>query len=182
MARSVLCPRCGVARDIAYQPRPDTICRKCAASHASTMSAAAPRPGEMHRIMEKIERSAATGCWLWTASCRQNGYGQVYFRGTMTEAHRAVWTLHRGSVPIGMQLDHLCRVRSCVNPDHLEVVTGRENTYRSLAPSAMNKRKTQCVNGHAFDDTNTWISGGKRYCRECRRRRVREFQSRQAAS
>jgi hypothetical protein len=112
------------------------------------------------------------GCWLWTASLRKNGYGQFYFRSRMTEAHRVSYILNVGTIPDGLQLDHLCRVRQCVNPKHLEPVTAMENTRRAM--------RLSCVNGHPFTPENTYIpADGKRYCRECRRRRVREYRQRQ---
>jgi hypothetical protein len=76
-----------------------------------------------------------TGCWLWTGTISaQNGYGHVKRRGTTRGAHVAVYEEHRGEVPDGLHLDHLCRVRHCVNPDHLEPVTPAENVRRSSTP------------------------------------------------
>ena len=76
----------------------------------------------------------------------------------------------RGPIPEGLTLDHLCRVRACVNPAHLEPVTLRENTLRSpSAPTAINARKTECLRGHAFTPENTWVHRSRRCCRECKR-------------
>jgi hypothetical protein len=75
-----------------------------------------------------------------------------------------------GAVPEGLELDHLCRVRGCVNPKHLEPVTHRENLMRGESWSAVNARKTHCPEGHPYDETNTYIDGkGRRRCRECAR-------------
>lgn len=103
----------------------------------------------MTRIMAKIDKTAPGGCWLWTA-VRRNGYGIVRLNGANVNAHRAVYRLLRGPIPDGMQLDHLCRVRACVNPDHLEPVTQRENIMRGVGYSARNARKTHCPRGHEY--------------------------------
>jgi len=84
-----------------------------------------------------------------------------------------------GPIPAGLQLDHLCRNRACVRPDHLEPVRSRENTLRGFGPSAINARKTVCAHGHPFDEANTGRSpNGRRFCRECGRIRARAYQAR----
>lgn len=128
------------------------------------------------RFLSKIQIPAdPSGCWLWTGYVRRDGYGTL---GKM-RAHRATYIAFRGPIPEGLELDHLCRVRHCVNPDHLEAVTHRVNTMRGIrvAPwnrGANNARKTQCPYGHPFDDVNTYWArqtNGRRArkCRECRR-------------
>jgi hypothetical protein len=83
-------------------------------------------------------------------------------------AHRVLYRLVNGPIPIGAEIDHLCRNRSCVNPDHLEAVSHRENLMRSpIAPAAINARKTHCKYGHEFTQTNTYVSSGRRRCRLC---------------
>jgi len=71
-----------------------------------------------------------TGCWLWTLSIKPKGYGQIKNAGRLAYAHRIAYQLLRGPIPKGMTIDHLCRVRCCVNPDHMEVVTNRTNVLR----------------------------------------------------
>lgn len=94
-------------------------------------------------------------CWMWVGAIHAKGYGQYFYAGQMRQAHRVGFTLARGEIPRGLQLDHLCRVRHCVNPSHLEPVTSLVNTHRGFGPSALNGRKTRCVHGHPFDESNT---------------------------
>lgn len=111
-------------------------------------------------------------CWLFDRLA-SNGYGYIKADG-ISNAHRLAYELLVGPIPDGLQIDHLCRVRNCVNPDHLEPVTAWENTMRSTAASALNARKTECLRGHPFSDENTYYSkDGRRYCRECGRIRGR---------
>lgn len=109
------------------------------------------------------------GCWLWTAARNQNGYGRFWDGVRLVQAHRWSYEYHVGAIPEGLQLDHLCRVRHCVNPEHLEPVTHAENGRRGLA-GAWQAAKTHCKNGHEFTDANTlWRGPDKRHrgCRTC---------------
>jgi hypothetical protein len=107
----------------------------------------------------KVEKGE--GCWLWRGVIKPNGYGGW----RSTQAHRAAWLYSGGVIPLGMQLDHLCRVRSCVRPDHLEVVTPGENSRRGILH---NRTKTHCPSGHAYEGDNIrWIQGKWRACRAC---------------
>lgn len=123
------------------------------------------------------------GCWLWASSTTEGGYGTFAFAGKRFAAH--VWAYERsvGPVPDGLQLDHVCHTRDdscaggpgcphrrCVNPDHLEPVTARENTLRGNSLQAANAVKTYCANGHPFDEANTRVNArGGRMCRACQR-------------
>lgn len=130
------------------------------------------------RLESKIQAEPNTGCWLWTGAVTHDGYGYGVFRMSRPRrnvaAHRAVWELHRGPVPDGLTLDHLCRVRCCVNPDHLEAVAHRVNCLRGISPAALHAKKTSCPHGHAYDTSNTIIrKDGSRRCRSCTKIRDR---------
>lgn len=108
-------------------------------------------------------------CIIWIGALNQKGYGSSNLRGDRSGGvHRMVYEEFVGLVPEGMLIDHLCRVRSCINPDHLEPVTPAENTRRGLT----NATKTSCKNEHEFTDENTYIGpDGQRSCRQCARDR-----------
>ena len=111
-----------------------------------------------------------SGCWLWTGRLDPKGYGTVHVFGKSQRAHRVVYELFVGPIPDGLELDHLCRVRHCVNPDHLEPVDHKTNVLRGDGWGAKNARKTHCVNGHEFTDENTRLRiDGSRDCRACAR-------------
>lgn len=112
-------------------------------------------------------------CWLWTASLKTGGYGQIWVReqGRPAPAYRVAWELWFGPVPVGLELDHLCRVRRCVNPAHLEPVTHRVNAMRGGAPTVEVARSGRCIRGHPLvvGNIKTWTRNGKSYrtCRRC---------------
>ena len=108
---------------------------------------------------------SASGCWEWSGYRYGNGYAAMSWQGKQVLLHRLAYEQLVGPIPTGLQIDHLCRVRHCVNPDHLEPVTPQENTRRAM--------RSACVNGHEFTESNTYMHAGKRYCRTCRRERVR---------
>ena len=117
------------------------------------------------RALSKID---ATGiCWMWTDKPDPLGYGRLNVQGKPLLAHRLVWQLLVGEIPDGLTLDHLCRVRLCVNPDHLEAVPLAENKKRGASQNAVNARKTHCKRGHPFSPENTIIRPGRRECRSC---------------
>lgn len=109
-------------------------------------------------------------CWLWTGAKQNGGYGVVYTEDRRKLAHRVVYELLVGPIPPGLQIDHLCRVRHCVNPNHLEPVTPRENTLRGEGRAGQRARQTHCIHGHPFTPENTKIEAtGYRSCRTCKR-------------
>jgi len=123
-----------------------------------------------------IVRPELGQCWLWTAFC-DNGYGKFQFRRGTRRAHLWLYKIVVGDVPEGLQLDHLCRNRSCVNPSHLEPVTRSVNVLRGVGPSlarAIQLSKTHCPKGHEYSGNNLFVrTDGRRECRTCMRNRDR---------
>lgn len=133
------------------------------------------------RFWEKVDKNGPVPahrpelgpCHLWTASLDRRGYGKFWFDGKPRKAHRLAFESVKGK-PRKPLLDHLCRVRRCVNHDHLEPVTVKVNTLRGESPAAQHARKTHCPKGHPYDARNTVRFAGKRYCRSCQRDRRRK--------
>lgn len=131
------------------------------------------------RFWAKVARS--DGCWLWTGATDGDGrYGAFQHEGRVQRAHRVAYMLVVGSIPDGLDLDHLCRTTLCVRPDHLEPVTHLENVMRGTSIQAVNARKTHCPKGHEYDAENTYIqpSTGGRLCKTCARESGAERQRR----
>lgn len=104
-------------------------------------------------------------CWEWTGSKNPRGYGTFRHEGRTASAHRVSWELLMGSIPEGLVIDHLCRNRGCVNPDHFDLVTQRVNMERSSP-----RLKSHCKRGHEFNKENSVINNrGHRVCNACRR-------------
>lgn len=133
-----------------------------------------------------------TGCWLWTANTVPSGYGQVSLRrfrrrrdGLSSIAHRISYEAFVGPIPSGLDIDHLCRVRCCVNPDHLEPVTRSVNLRRGIGPmlaSLRDSKRATCKVGHPLTEDNVIARlDGSRICRLCNRRRDTEYRHRKAA-
>ena len=122
-------------------------------------------------------------CHPWGGRLDRDGYPQFKVKRdrieTILTAHRLAYVIHRGRpVPAGLQLDHLCRNRSCVNPLHLQATTGRTNTLRGRTVAAMNAAKTHCVNGHELSGNNLARGQPGRACRPCRGDRDRKRRAR----
>lgn len=116
------------------------------------------------------------GCWEWTGPPGAQGYGYITVARRRMSAHLYVWETYRGPVAPGLELDHLCRNRMCVRPDHLEPVTRRENILRGIGPAAQHARKTHCPQGHPYSEANTYhfANGPRRRCRICAIRQAAE--------
>jgi len=132
-----------------------------------------PRGFRYQSIEEKLlfntEIPVGGGCWLWVGKMSNNGYGEFYWKGKYTSAHRAFYKHFINSNIDGLDIDHLCRNPRCVNPEHLEPVSSRENTLRGVSPPAINVNKTHCKRGHKFTEVNTVIDiKGGRSCRNCK--------------
>lgn len=133
-----------------------------------------PQP-VFERLFARLEIDTA-GCWIWTGSTRKAGYGQIWTSVAdgprrLLSTHRAMYELTRGPIPDGMDLDHLCRVPLCMNPDHLEPVTRAENVLRGEGPTAQNARRTHCNEGHELVLVNP--TTGQRGCPPCIATRMR---------
>ena len=112
-----------------------------------------------------------TECWQWIGHTNSNGYGVIDIFKKKFFAHRISYIKYVGAIPINLQLDHLCRNRKCVNPDHLEAVTQQTNLLRGKTVVAKQAKQTHCINNHEFNDVNTYRYKNKRYCKVCRKNR-----------
>lgn len=127
-------------------------------------------------------RIAENGCWEWTGALYSGGYGQATINRTGYTAHRVAYEVFKGSIPEGLVLDHLCRNRCCINPDHLDPVTNRENLMRGVGVTARAATVTRCPSGHEYTGDNTYYKRGWRYCRTCRNKQFRDYYARRKAA
>ncbi len=121
------------------------------------------------------------GCFNWTGASSSSGYGQTWLMGKHISTHRLMYTAHKGAIPDGLHIDHLCRNRGCCNPDHLEAVTPAENSRRGMSGKRVKDwaaSKTECDNGHPYTPDSIYTcKAGKRTCRLCKQERDRLYRS-----
>ena len=129
-----------------------------------------------NRFWSKVSKT--NSCWLWIACLDRDGYGQFRVGKKVRQAHIVAYELVTGVVPPELQLDHLCRNRACVRPDHLEAVTKLVNDLRGMSPMAVNARKTCCPQGHPYAGKNLLVTGGIRKCRICSESTQRRYRER----
>lgn len=125
-------------------------------------------------IWQRVRIDDAAGCWLWTGPL-SDGYARAWIGGSDALLHRVVYGVLKAPIPDGLVIDHLCRQRNCLNPEHLEPVTNRENLVRGSTLAAANVKKTHCPYGHAYDNLRARPDGRFfRACKACERRRWHE--------
>lgn len=127
---------------------------------------------------------ADADCWMWMGALDQDGYGSYTHGGRKWRAHRFAFEDLRSSIPFGLQLDHLCRTRSCVNPDHLEPVTLAENLRRGIGGC---RKDGRCKHGHLLDAENTLHHRRKtgaisKVCRTCWTGYFRKYRAQKRAA
>lgn len=132
----------------------------------------------LSRITERAEIVPWSGCWIWTGDLNDRGYASAFLGGKRQNTHRWVYEQIHGPVP-GLVVDHLCRVRCCINPAHLRAITNRENILAGIGFSAENAKRTHCIYGHPFNKLKKLKSGKyERQCSVCVSRSNREYKQR----
>jgi hypothetical protein len=132
---------------------------------------------DLRRLLEKVAIDE-NGCWRWTGFISHKGYGRFRFAKNVGHAHRFAYVMLVGPIGDGLEIDHRCRVRDCINPKHLEAVTHAENLKRRH-PSNL---PTHCGEGHEYTPENTYVRpNGVRICRICKRAEKARYRARVAA-
>lgn len=140
---------------------------------------------DLDRFMATVMPIPECGCWVWVGARHTAGYGVVWKDYWRMRAHRWSYEHLVGPIPEGLVIDHKCRVRSCVNPDHLRVVSHKENILCGIGHTAKNAAKTHCINGHELSGNNVLFFPSRperRCCKKCLRARNIVYKRKQAAS
>lgn len=143
------------------------------------------KPKDLKRFWKKVEKTEL--CWLWTAGL-QKDYGAFHMNGRMRPAHRVIYEHIYGEIEKGLEIDHVCFTKNCVNPMHLEAVTPSVNTRRGIKNAGLvsqlyKSRKVEyCSNGHKRTMGNTYINGKTKVCRVCQLASVKRYQKSRVAS
>lgn len=170
---ALTCRDCSVPLRDQYRAK---RCSRCSAKFREMMAWLLRDPSHDEQLFWGKVR-VTSGCWEWQGAKTSRGYGSIRLGRRTLVAHRYSYQFCRGQIPVGLELDHLCRNHECVSPYHLEAVTHAENIRRGRAGHAATLRAaqiTQCPQGHPYDPANTLITKeGKRHCRACHRIRER---------
>ena len=131
------------------------------------------KPQRLDRFMAKVHKT--DDCWIWTAAKDTAGYGRFWDGSRITGAHQWAHRTFIGPIPDDYDIDHLCRVRVCVNPKHLEAVTRRENLLRANGIGVINAAKTHCPQGHEYSPSNIYQHKTGRRCKTCCDSRMKQY-------
>lgn len=136
----------------------------------------------LEKLWDKINKSST--CWFWFGAIDKDGYGIWTSKKKTYRVHRFMYELYNGKILSGMVIDHLCRIRNCVNPEHLRAITNKENILCGVGITAQNSRKIVCNKGHDLSGKNLYVyknkkGGVDRHCLKCDKERARILRDRQ---
>ncbi|WP_460986359.1 HNH endonuclease signature motif containing protein [Sphingobium sp. TomTYG75] len=142
-------------------------------------------PSDEARFWKAVDKRGNDDCWEWTRYREKpqhrssiSGYGNFSIMNKNIRAHRVSYIIHKGPIPEGMVIDHLCRNPCCVNPHHLEAVTSGVNSLRGTGAPAQNAKQEQCKAGHPYNEKNTRTNRkGRRICRPCQSAWLRQYRA-----
>jgi hypothetical protein len=130
-------------------------------------------PGATTRLLAKVDTTDPQRCWIWQGAQSKEGYGHFRLYPFTEQAHRVAYWAFIGPIPDGLEIDHLCRQRACINWRHLEAVTKYQNMIRGEGLCARYARRVACKHGHPYTPESVYLYRGARLCRICMRARDR---------